>query len=51
MRGESNSQIAARLLLSRRTVEAHVAHILSKLGVRGRADVAREAARHEDGQP
>ena len=46
MRGESNPEIAASLFLSRRTVETHVSHILGKLKVSGRADIAREAARH-----
>jgi DNA-binding CsgD family transcriptional regulator len=42
--GLSNPQIAARLLLSRRTVATHVSHILKKLDVRSRADIARESA-------
>ena len=42
--GLSNPQIAARLLLSRRTVATHVSHILKKLGVHSRTDIAREAA-------
>jgi DNA-binding CsgD family transcriptional regulator len=37
--GQSNSDIAAVLALSRSTVQAHVAHILAKLGVRSRAEV------------
>ena len=42
--GMSNPEIAAKLLLSRRTVATHVSHILKKLGVNSRTDIAREAA-------
>ena len=42
--GLSNPEIAARLLLSPRTVATHVSHILKKLGVNSRTDIAREAA-------
>jgi DNA-binding CsgD family transcriptional regulator/tetratricopeptide (TPR) repeat protein len=38
--GSSNNQIAESLVLSRRTVEAHVANIMSKLGLRTRAQIA-----------
>jgi DNA-binding CsgD family transcriptional regulator len=43
--GLSNPEIAARLVLSPRTVASHVSHILRKLGVSTRAEIAREAAR------
>jgi ATP/maltotriose-dependent transcriptional regulator MalT len=42
--GMSNPQIAEQLVLSPRTVGTHVSHILAKLGVRSRIDIAREAA-------
>jgi DNA-binding CsgD family transcriptional regulator/tetratricopeptide (TPR) repeat protein len=42
--GLSNPEIATKLLLSRRTVATHVSHILRKLGVNSRIDIAREAA-------
>ena len=38
--GMSNAEIASRLVLSRRTVEDHVARILGKLGARSRAQIA-----------
>jgi DNA-binding CsgD family transcriptional regulator len=45
--GMSNRQIAEHLVLSPRTVGTHVSHILAKLGVRSRIDIAREAAEHD----
>jgi DNA-binding CsgD family transcriptional regulator/tetratricopeptide (TPR) repeat protein len=42
--GLSNPEIASRLLLSRRTVATHVSHILKKLNVNSRIDIARESA-------
>jgi predicted ATPase/DNA-binding CsgD family transcriptional regulator len=38
--GMSNSQIAATLVISTRTVETHVQHIMDKLGVSTRAQIA-----------
>jgi DNA-binding NarL/FixJ family response regulator len=38
--GLSNKQVAARLLISERTVATHVGHILDKLGFTSRAQIA-----------
>jgi predicted ATPase/DNA-binding NarL/FixJ family response regulator len=45
-RGLSNSQIAAELVISARTVETHVQHIMDKLGFRTRAQIAAWSAGH-----
>ncbi|MGE4425450.1 MAG: LuxR C-terminal-related transcriptional regulator [Solirubrobacteraceae bacterium] len=39
--GMTNKEIAATLIVSRRTVDTHVAHILAKLGCGRRSEVAR----------
>jgi DNA-binding CsgD family transcriptional regulator len=44
--GLSNPAIAARLLLSPRTVATHVSHILKKLDVHSRTEIARESVLH-----
>ena len=38
--GATNQEIATRLVLSRRTVEGHVSHIMTTLGAASRAQVA-----------
>jgi non-specific serine/threonine protein kinase len=38
--GHSNHEIAERLVISEGTVEVHVKHILGKLGLRSRTQVA-----------
>jgi len=43
MEGLTNASIAARLSLSRRTVEAHRANLMRKLGVKGMASLVRFA--------
>lgn len=43
--GSSNAEIAAVLVVARRTVATHVEHILAKLGARNRADAAVRALR------
>jgi len=44
--GRSNPDIAAELFLSRRTVETHVSHILTKLGARSRIEIVHTVATH-----
>ena len=45
-RGDSTSEIARGMFLSRRTVQTYISHILAKLGAKGRVDIVREALRH-----
>jgi DNA-binding NarL/FixJ family response regulator len=47
-RGLTNKDIASRLVVSKRTVDAHVAHILSKLGFSSRLQVAALASHEHD---
>ena len=46
--GLSNKEIAADLVLSERTVETHIRHVMDKLGVSSRVEIAVWAA---DGEP
>ena len=45
--GKSNRAIAEKLFLSPRTVEKHVEHVMDKLGVGSRAQIAAWYARQE----
>lgn len=41
--GQSTSQIAQGMFLTRRTTQTHISHILAKLGMRSRGEIAPEA--------
>ncbi|MGH9276277.1 MAG: helix-turn-helix domain-containing protein, partial [Acidimicrobiales bacterium] len=43
--GLTNKEVAARLFISPRTVQAHLTHVYAKLGVSSRVDLAREVTR------
>ncbi|MGH7427036.1 MAG: response regulator transcription factor [Candidatus Methylomirabilaceae bacterium] len=47
MRGASNRQIAERLHISERTVEHHLSHAYTKIGVSSRAAAALFAAQND----
>ncbi|MER7291381.1 LuxR C-terminal-related transcriptional regulator, partial [Streptomyces lydicus] len=46
--GHSNPEIAARIFISRRTVSTHVSHILQKLRMTSRVEVAAEVIRRQN---
>jgi DNA-binding CsgD family transcriptional regulator len=50
-RGSSNRQIAAALVISERTAEAHLSNILSKLGLSTRVQLAAWAVGHQIATP
>jgi DNA-binding NarL/FixJ family response regulator len=43
--GRTNREVAEQLVLSAKTIEAHLRNIYAKLGVRSRVELAREAER------
>jgi DNA-binding NarL/FixJ family response regulator len=44
--GARNKEIAAKLFITEKTVESHLSHIFSKLGVSNRTEAARYAIEH-----
>ena len=44
--GLANNEIAARLFVSRRTVQTHLTHVYAKLDIGSRVQLAQEVASH-----
>jgi DNA-binding NarL/FixJ family response regulator len=44
--GVGNKDIAARLFVTPRTVQTHLTHVYTKLGLTSRVQLVQEAARH-----
>jgi len=49
--GLSNKAVAAKLMISERTVDSHVLNILNKLGIQSRTEIASWVTRHQDSVP
>jgi DNA-binding CsgD family transcriptional regulator len=46
--GLRNAEVADRMFISPRTVQTHLSHVFTKLGISSRAELAAEATRRSD---